>query len=83
MFTERESWAHAGLEYFLAKFHRNLQRKDFSAGTSDEKMAALSLLRKLMQKRIKLRFKKRTVHLHKQNLCFLNIFHNGEALGKH
>jgi hypothetical protein len=37
MFTERESWFHAGLEYFLAKFHRNLQGEDFSAVTSDEK----------------------------------------------
>jgi hypothetical protein len=79
MFTERESWFHAGLEYFLAKFTEICKEKDFSAVTSDEKSAALSLPGKLMQKRLKLRLNKQNVHSHKQNLCFLEIFHNGEA----
>jgi hypothetical protein len=71
MFTERESWFHAGLEYFLAKFHRNLQREGFQCGDIRRKKCSFIFTwEKLMHKRLKLRLNKQNVNSDKQKLIF-------------
>jgi hypothetical protein len=71
-----------GWNTFWQNFTEICKEKDFSAVTSDEKSAALSLSGKLMQKR--LRLNKRNVQSQKQKL-FLKFLTIGQhnIFGKH